>query len=1343
MNEREIFIAALHQRDPAERAAFLRRACGEDQAVRGRVEELLQEQEQLGSFLESPAAGPAGTADEQPVREGPGTVIGPYKLLEQIGEGGFGVVFMAEQHEPIRREVALKILKPGMDTRQVIARFEAERQALALMDHPNVSKILDAGQARSGRPYFVMDLVEGVPITAYCDQNQLPVRERLELFMHVCQAVQHAHQKGIIHRDLKPTNVLVTLHDGTPVPKIIDFGIAKALGQQLTDKTLHTGFAQMIGTPLYMSPEQATLSNGDVDTRSDIYSLGVLLYELLTGTTPFAKERFSHVGYEELRRIIREEEPSKPSTRISTLGQAATTVSTNRKSDPKRLNQLFRGELDWIVMKALEKDRNRRYQTVSAFAADVGRYLNDEAVEACPPSAMYRFRKFTRRNKAALGMAGFVFAVFIALAGSAVWLDRKKTSRQAETDRAVTGALAQTVAFLAEVDKETDNPGRWQATVERADLALQRAEELLAGGEATEALAGRVREVRTAVEAAITDSRLLIELERMRMARAGKEARLLTSGSPQIRASYAKALGDFGVDLAAPEVAAARVRSSRLRKVLLGALEDWRSELVPGRREIADAEKRAEQEQLDKILQAAEPEPSAFRVRWRAAVLRRDSAALIRLADEPEVQTLSAADVNRLARDLHPQWFYQDDTRVAKERLLRAAQERYPSDFWVNYQLGSFLDLKKSEEAVGYLRVALAVRPDSPLVHWSLAIRLREMGDLDGAVRHLQTAVHLNPSEGTYHADLGNSLLKKGRQDEAIAEFHEAVRVQPENAWAHSEFGNALRDTGRLDEAIAEYREIVRLDFGDLGPGGLNARWRLADALRKNGRLDEAIAEYRDVVRLQKGEGSGEFLGLLGSALRAKGGVDEEIAEYRAAVRAHPENAWFRVVLGNALRDMRQLDEAIDEYRQAIRLRSDLTEPHIGLGCALADKGLLKEAFAAFRQGALQTKPEHADAEAHYSLAGAFWLRGRHDEAIAECREAIRLKPDEPDWHRSLGGSLQSNGQLDEAIDEFREALRLKPDFSEAHESLGTALAMKGRMEEAVAEYQKSEACDPKVARAKLNRSVAVSHLNRANALRRRGRLDEAIAMYREAIAEFREVIGPNPLLPRAHYFLGNALMAKGELDDAIAEFREALRLKKDYAEAQDNLRQAERWIQLDSKLPKVLSGEVQPSNARERTELASLCQQQFKGFYAAAVRLYREAFAAEPALAEQLEAPGSRYDAACAAALAGCGQGKDVGRLSDKERTRLRKQALDWLRADLQAWHRLLEKGPHPNRPVVVQQLAHWLEDTDFNGVRGEKALAGLPEAERADWQKLWQEVEALRQRAAGPPGKAAAARP
>ncbi len=450
MSEPEIFAAALRITDAADRAAFLGTACAGDADLRQRVESLLAEQDKLGSFLALPDGPP--TTDPPPV-ERPGTQIGPYKLLQQIGEGGFGIVFMAEQTEPVRRRVALKVIKPGMDTRQVIARFEAERQALAVMDHPNIAKVLDAGevgQASSlpeqwqagslphpGRPYFVMELVRGVPITQYCDENSLPIRERLALFASVCQAIQHAHTKGIIHRDIKPTNVLVTRQDGHPVVKVIDFGIAKALGQQLTDKTLFTDFAQMIGTPLYMSPEQAELSSTDIDTRSDIYSLGVLLYELLTGTTPVSKEQLKAAAFDEIRRIIREDEPQKPSTRISTA-DAAPSIAAQRHTEPAKLTKLVRGELDWIVMKALEKDRTRRYETANGLSQDVERYLADEPVLACPPSAGYRLRKFARRNKRALASGALLgltlLAAVVALAVQNVRIQSQKQKAEEALD---------------------------------------------------------------------------------------------------------------------------------------------------------------------------------------------------------------------------------------------------------------------------------------------------------------------------------------------------------------------------------------------------------------------------------------------------------------------------------------------------------------------------------------------------------------------------------------------------------------------------------------------------------------------------------------------------------------------------------------------------------------------------------------------------------------------------------------------------------------------------------------------------------------------------------------------
>ena len=434
-----LFDAARNLAGPLARRAFLDQACLNDPGLRAKVEALLAAEAEAEKFFNDAALSVVFTVDgsqetaakiippETGAKEGipdvSGTRIGRYKLLQRIGEGGGGVVYMAEQEEPVRRRVAFKIIKLGMDTRSVIARFEAERQALAMMDHPNIARVLDAGATDTGRPYFVMELVRGVKITDYCDKNQLDTRRRLDLFIQICHAIQHAHQKGIIHRDIKPSNILVTLHDGVPVPKVIDFGIAKATEVRLTDKTLFTGYEQIIGTPAYMSPEQAEMSGLDIDTRSDIYSLGVLLYELLTGRTPFDPRKLLQHGLEEMRRTLREQEPQRPSTMLTTLqGAELTTTAEHRQAEPPKLISLLRGDLDWIVMKALEKDRRRRYETASGLAMDINRYLNNEPVMARPPSRVYQFQKLVHRNQVVFAATGAVAIALIIGLGTSTWL---------------------------------------------------------------------------------------------------------------------------------------------------------------------------------------------------------------------------------------------------------------------------------------------------------------------------------------------------------------------------------------------------------------------------------------------------------------------------------------------------------------------------------------------------------------------------------------------------------------------------------------------------------------------------------------------------------------------------------------------------------------------------------------------------------------------------------------------------------------------------------------------------------------------------------------------------------
>ncbi len=662
-----------------------------------------------------------------------------------------------------------------------------------------------------------MELVRGATITQYCDDHRLTPRERLKLFIDVCHAVQHAHQKGIIHRDVKPSNVLVTLHEdmvggGQPVVKVIDFGVAKAMGQRSAGSTVHTGFTQLIGTPPYMSPEQADLGGLDIDTRSDIYSLGVLLYELLTGTTPFDRERLRQASYDEMRRIIREEEPPRPSAQISTLGQTGTTVCARRSCDPRRLIQTCRGELDWIVMKCLEKDRSRRYETAAALALDVQRYLRDEPVQACPPSATYRLRKFARRNKAGLAVAALAFLVVLTLAGSIGWRMRDTAARLSATEWQVDLAA-----------READQL-REQGSYFEALLAAKRAEALAASA-GSQALIDRSEAHRQELE-------MVLRLEEIRLPRArdGKEGDYDHAWADE---SYAEAFREYGIDVEAlePAEAAELVRARPIWLELAAALDYWARE-----RETA---KRPAWQRLIAVARLADPDE--WRNQVRDALERRDQEALTELAASPKIGELPLPTLSLLGTAI------KDAT--ANEAVLRQAQRKYPHDFWINFQLAWTLEhaTPQRDEAVRFYTVAFALRPQNVPVHMWLANALFHQGNLAEAEIMYRRYRELRPEHAAGPYWLGQIMARQGRLDEALAAFREAIRLNPRMAGhpyniAHrvSNLGTANFEQGKIPEAAAAFRYALELKPDD--PGML---CNLGRTLQQQGDLVEALLHLK------------------------------------------------------------------------------------------------------------------------------------------------------------------------------------------------------------------------------------------------------------------------------------------------------------------------------------------------------------------------------------------------------------------------------------------------------------------------------------------------------------------
>jgi serine/threonine protein kinase/tetratricopeptide (TPR) repeat protein len=841
VNERDLFIAAL-QKSVGDRSAFLGQACAGDPGLRCRVEVLLKANELAGGLLDlepepseiadhddrtSPAPGTtdasSGTVDlaaddfavarssaagPRPITERPGTWIGPYKLIQEIGEGGMGKVYMAEQEKPMRRRVALKIIKPGIDTEQVVARFEAERQALALMDHPSIAKVLDAGSTDSGRPYFVMEMVKGVPITEYCDAARLSARERLEIFVPVCQAIQHAHQKGIIHRDIKPSNVMVTLIDGKPLPKIIDFGVAKAINQRLTEKTVFTQFGSIVGTLEYMSPEQANLSALDVDTRSDIYALGVMLYELLTGTTPLERVRLREEAYSEVIKRIKEEEPPRPSTRLSDSGERLASIAAQRATEPAQLMRLVRGELDWIVMKALEKDRSRRYETASGFARDIQRFLEGDPVEACPPSAAYRLHKFARKHQGAFITAGSFAVMLLAMSAVSTWQAIRATRAERRAMDQASRALAAEAQARSERDHalkaetqaraEADNAQR-SATESKAVRTFLENDLLAAARPAgQEGGLGPNATIRQAVDAA-----------RPRISQAFKDQPVIEAALRSTLGTTYYYLGDSASAIQELE------RAVALRHDQLGSEHPV---TLQSRNDLAAAYLEA-----GRIAEA---------IALFEANLKLREAKLG--PDHPD--TLEAR--NNLAEAYHSGGRTAEALVLTQETLKRMTAKLGPDD-------PATLTLRNN--LAGAYRVAGRTSEAIALHAETLKLREAKLGPA-----HPETLRSRNNLAEAYRA--------ARRISEAIALHEDTLklstsRLGPDHPFTLSSRGNlalAYEAAGRSAQAIALHEETLKLREAKLGPNHpdtLSNRGNLAAAYGAVGRTAEAIALGEDTLR--------------------------------------------------------------------------------------------------------------------------------------------------------------------------------------------------------------------------------------------------------------------------------------------------------------------------------------------------------------------------------------------------------------------------------------------------------------------------------------------------------------
>ncbi len=1227
-----------------------------------------------------------------------------YQLSGEIARGGMGAVLRGRDVD-LGRDLAVKVLLEKYAARpEVIRRFIEEAQIGGQLQHPGVVPVYDVGRF-GDRPFFTMKLVKGLTLAAILSERSGSMADHprlLSIALQVTQTLAYAHAKGVIHRDLKPANIMVGAFGEV---QVMDWGLAKVLAgggiadeerasrahqepvDETTIRTLRssgsvgsfgsdTEAGSLLGTPAYMPPEQANGDNAHLDRRADVFGLGAILCEILTGKPPYVGR-----SYEEVRRKAANGDLADSTARLDACGADA--------------------ELIVLTKACLSPESSDRPKDAQAVADGLTTYLNGveerlHAAQMAEAEAKAKAVEETKRRRLTLALATTVLLALMLGGGGWLWVKADRDGRMALLTRDVNEALNRAIAFREQAKLA---PTGSVALFNQAREQAQRALALIENGPADVLLAAQVRRLQAELDEDERDRKLVAALEEARLAQAesiAEENRFARERAvPLFRQAfrvYGLAAGESEPMLAAERI---RQRPAAVREAIVAALDEW--DTLAGLSHLKIQEPH--RQWLQKVLAFAESE-NAWGQQVRAAREEHDvfkrKAALEKLAESADVAKVPAHALIQLAGHLNI---------VRAVALLRRTHAQYPADFWVNQNLGYALGQvtpPEIAESVRFLTAAVALRPSSPGVFYNLGRALNDQGQVEEAIGCYKKAIALDPKFASAYNGLGSVLAPKGQIDEAIACYKKAIALDPKFASAHNGLGTALQDKSQLDEAIACYKKAIELD-----PKKAEVHSNLGNALRTKGQLEEAIISYKKAIELNP-----KFADAhndLGTALQDKSQLDEAIACYKKAIELDPKKAGVYANLGNALRNKGQPAEAIACYKKAIELDPNMSSGHNGMGMALKDNGQIDEAIACLKK-AVELDPQKA--VVHSNLGNALRAKGLIDEAITCCRKAIELDPKFANARNNLGHALKDKGQVDEAINCYRQAIELNPKFAIAYNSLGISLRDKGQVEEAIACYKMAIELDP---------NYAIVHNNLGAVLVAKGQLEEAIDCYRKAIAL-------DPKLASAHNNLGNALREKGQLDEAVACYRKAIELVPKFAVAQSNLAKTEELATFRAKLLAFRNGNYTPASNEERLGLVEWCR--IKKLNLTATSLYSAAFAADRKLADDLES-NHRYNAACYAMLAAAGQGEDAAKLDDEERTRLRKQAVAWLRADLALRSKQLQAAKPAEGTKVQRVLRHWQQDPDLIAIRDAAALTKLPPEEQKACTQLWADVAALLKKA------------